>query len=332
MDQHIKTWIGTVIILIVAVTASFFVWQYEKDHPIGDGQSGQNLPINKKSGQVACSMIAKQCPDGSYVSQTGPNCEFAACPAVVGMPDEPTIASPKSDDIISSPVSVSGQARGGWFFEASFPIQVYDSNDRLLGSGSAKFVPKNANDTWMTNDFVDFQGGVQFSQPATDSGYILFKNDNPSGDPAKDESFKLSVKFGQNIDTSSWQTYRNDKYGFEFQYPKGFVITSHSGEDEIVIAEGEDGHWMYDIKIENNSDNSTLEKIAEERTDGKMVSNIVLGGYPAKRHSIKNYGDYGNAWVISVVGRSIFTVYGDDSSISNKSHFEALLSTFKFTN
>ncbi len=30
--------------------------------------------------QVACTMEAMQCPDGSYVGRTGPNCEFAACP------------------------------------------------------------------------------------------------------------------------------------------------------------------------------------------------------------------------------------------------------------
>jgi hypothetical protein len=29
---------------------------------------------------VACPQLAKQCPDGSYVSPTGPNCEFAPCP------------------------------------------------------------------------------------------------------------------------------------------------------------------------------------------------------------------------------------------------------------
>ena len=29
---------------------------------------------------VACTMEAKLCPDGSYVSRQGPNCEFAPCP------------------------------------------------------------------------------------------------------------------------------------------------------------------------------------------------------------------------------------------------------------
>ncbi|MGZ5050587.1 MAG: hypothetical protein ACXWF8_01040 [Methylobacter sp.] len=30
---------------------------------------------------VACTLDAKQCPDGSYVSRVPPSCEFAACPA-----------------------------------------------------------------------------------------------------------------------------------------------------------------------------------------------------------------------------------------------------------
>lgn len=35
---------------------------------------------NASSIKRACTQEAKQCPDGSYVSRTGPNCEFAACP------------------------------------------------------------------------------------------------------------------------------------------------------------------------------------------------------------------------------------------------------------
>ena len=31
--------------------------------------------------KTMCTMEAKLCPDGSSVGRTGPNCEFAACPA-----------------------------------------------------------------------------------------------------------------------------------------------------------------------------------------------------------------------------------------------------------
>ncbi len=47
--------------------------------------SGAYFYFNHKSlGSVACTMEAKQCPDGSYVSRQGPHCEFAKCPDIVG--------------------------------------------------------------------------------------------------------------------------------------------------------------------------------------------------------------------------------------------------------
>lgn len=39
----------------------------------------ENMCPPKPTGQTACTREAKLCPDGSYVSRTGPNCEFAAC-------------------------------------------------------------------------------------------------------------------------------------------------------------------------------------------------------------------------------------------------------------
>ncbi len=38
----------------------------------------------KGEDQVACTQEAIQCPDGSYVGRTGPNCEFALCPIPPG--------------------------------------------------------------------------------------------------------------------------------------------------------------------------------------------------------------------------------------------------------
>jgi hypothetical protein len=36
----------------------------------------------KEPAQIACTMEAKLCPDGSYVGRQGPQCEFAACPTL----------------------------------------------------------------------------------------------------------------------------------------------------------------------------------------------------------------------------------------------------------
>lgn len=43
----------------------------------------------EETGPVACTMDAKQCPDGSYVGRVAPNCEFAPCPPPAEEADEP---------------------------------------------------------------------------------------------------------------------------------------------------------------------------------------------------------------------------------------------------
>ncbi|TFG35497.1 MAG: hypothetical protein E4H47_01355 [Parcubacteria group bacterium] len=41
--------------------------------------------------QVACTMEAKLCPDGSAVGRTGPDCEFASCPENTSLPEGYTL-------------------------------------------------------------------------------------------------------------------------------------------------------------------------------------------------------------------------------------------------
>ena len=139
-------------------------------------------------------------------------------------------------------------------------------------------------------------------------------------------------------------TYKNDKYGFEFNY-SGLVISSDSNENNVSLTSEEGGHWLYDIKIENNSDNLTLDKIvAKEEADfnqnnagsledidySRTVSDIIIDGKPAKRYSIKKLGDHGNAGAILIIGNNILTIRGDDSSAEAKAGFDGFLSTFKF--
>lgn len=45
-----------------------------------------NIPI--KNEPRTCTQDAKQCPDGSFVSRTGPNCEFSPCPTTKPTQDE----------------------------------------------------------------------------------------------------------------------------------------------------------------------------------------------------------------------------------------------------
>lgn len=100
-----------------------------------------------------------------------------------------TVATPLPQSLVGSPVTVTGEARGYWFFEASFPITVTDAAGTVLGTGYA-----TAGDSWMTEDFVPFTGTVTFTA-TTDSGFIIFHKDNPSGLPENDDSFSVPVRF-----------------------------------------------------------------------------------------------------------------------------------------
>ncbi len=54
-----------------------------------NSNTNQTLPPKHNSpsgGGSACTMDAKACPDGSYVSRTGPNCEFSQCPTTTHVP------------------------------------------------------------------------------------------------------------------------------------------------------------------------------------------------------------------------------------------------------
>lgn len=64
---------GIAVAAALALVAFLVAGAYRQPAPLTDAENGS-------AGQV-CTMEAKMCPDGSYVGRTGPNCEFAECPA-----------------------------------------------------------------------------------------------------------------------------------------------------------------------------------------------------------------------------------------------------------
>lgn len=100
------------------------------------------------------------------------------------------LEQPRPNQTVQSPVLVQGEARGYWFFEASFPILMTDSNGDILGSGVAW-----ALSDWMAEDFVPFKAEISFDKPETKTGYLILKKDNPSGLPENDDFLKVPVKF-----------------------------------------------------------------------------------------------------------------------------------------
>ena len=154
-----------------------------------------------------CTMDAMQCPDGSYVGRTGPTCEFV-CPALPAVPaavqasidahaDMIILTTPVPLGLVENGLVVTGQARGNWFFEASFVVDLVSSTGTVI----ARSIATTTSD-WMTTDFIPFTTSLQFVNPYSEgadeslkNGMLILRKENPSGDPVRDDSLEIPVRF-----------------------------------------------------------------------------------------------------------------------------------------
>lgn len=100
------------------------------------------------------------------------------------------VDSPQPGGLITNPVTITGKARGQWYFEASFPIKIFDEAGQVIGQGIAE-----AQGDWMTSEFVPFVAKVTFTKSPTKTGTILLEKDNPSGLPEHADSIRISIRF-----------------------------------------------------------------------------------------------------------------------------------------
>lgn len=100
------------------------------------------------------------------------------------------VTSPKPNELVKSPLTITGEARGTWFFEASFPVNLFESNGLIIGRGIAQ---TSAN--WMTSEFVPFTATVSFTPPNTAKGTIVLEKANPSDLDENSDSLLVPVKF-----------------------------------------------------------------------------------------------------------------------------------------
>ncbi|TAJ14197.1 hypothetical protein EPO56_02365 [Patescibacteria group bacterium] len=110
----------------------------------------------------------------------------------------PTYVNASADDIVVTtptpgsdtqvPIMIKGQARGMWYFEASFPIRILDSNGLVIGQGIA-----TAEGDWMTESFVPFTASIALTSAYTGIATLVLDKDNPSGDAIRDASVSLPI-------------------------------------------------------------------------------------------------------------------------------------------
>jgi hypothetical protein len=154
----------------------------------------------------ACSSGSPAPAEGTSAAPSTP--PPAAAPAKVAEPEAPPpatakaaalpvaerirVTAPAADARVVSPLKISGQARGGWYFEATFPMVLRDANGQELAKHYA-----TADGEWMTEEFVPFTAELMFKKPGTKTGMLVLKRHNASGLPEHDAELVVPVRFAE---------------------------------------------------------------------------------------------------------------------------------------
>lgn len=115
------------------------------------------------------------------------------------------ITMPRPNGTIKSPATIEGEARGTWFFEASFPVKLYDENNNLLATAIAQ-----AQSDWMTENFVPFKAVLSYNVSKPGKGTLVLEKDNPSGLPENADSLIVPIKYEVGVEAMIVKAYFNN--------------------------------------------------------------------------------------------------------------------------
>ena len=91
-------------------------------------------------------------------------------------------------ELVSLPFVIEGEARGNWYFEADFPVTVFDASGNVLLETYA-----TAQGEWMTTDFVPFSVSISDLGGYTGPITVILQKDNPSDMRELDDEISIPL-------------------------------------------------------------------------------------------------------------------------------------------
>jgi hypothetical protein len=189
--------IALVAVLLIGVAA----WAYTGINTPEDVQGVAQEPTVLSfedcvaAGYPVMESYPRQCktPDGRTYAEEPTEAERAAQITYVNASANSVVVdTPKPGDVTGKAVTVKGKARGTWYFEASFPVEILDKNGKRLA-----ITPALAQGEWMTENFVPFSVTVTVPDSYIGPATVVLHKDNPSGMPENDASvsFPITIEY-----------------------------------------------------------------------------------------------------------------------------------------
>ena len=180
--------IAFIVLAVLIGTAAFLTWQNRSQEVVGMPDQEEEVVVSNFEECAAHYPVMESYPrrcsssEGeTFVEDIGNELEKQ---------DVIHIGNPRPNDTIESPLTILGEARGTWFFEASFPVRLLDEQGAVIAEGHAE-----AQEDWMTEEFVPFRAELNFDAPQEGSGTLRLEKDNPSGLPENDDALIVPVHF-----------------------------------------------------------------------------------------------------------------------------------------
>ncbi len=178
--MNTRTIIALIIVLLILI-GGFFLIQEEQAEPVV-----LSFEDCVEAGYPVMESFPRQCatPDGrTYAEEipVSPTYDNASADLI-------RVETPFPGAVTGKTFSVMGEARGTWYFEASFPIELLDADGNVLATAIAQ-----AKTDWMTEDFVPFNVEVAAPESYIGPATLVLKRDNPSGLPEHDRSISIPI-------------------------------------------------------------------------------------------------------------------------------------------
>lgn len=102
------------------------------------------------------------------------------------------VTTPPPGAVVGKEFKIMGEARGNWYFEASFPIDILDRNGNKLAT-----VVAQAKGEWMTTSFVPFEAQVKVPETYIGPAMVVLRKENASGLPENDASawYPITIEY-----------------------------------------------------------------------------------------------------------------------------------------